>query len=199
MGLSVGTLMLPPSPSWFRRMIKDQKKALNHRRIKKDNDTSSFTQAIPLSSSRRTEKILTELCAYALSWSILCGIVQRMELGIGMDNKEPLGKGFGKSVSRRMVSAHCLRLTTVCSNVICYRLIYPIYFGWQRSTLGSCSDILLSILFFIRPPSIQRHESFPARATRGQKNLYQVFISIRMTNKRRLPLHRCWTPSTRMG
>ena len=106
--------MLPPSPSWFRRMIKDQKKAFNHCHVKKDNDAissndaSSFTHTIPLSSPRQTGKILTELCAYALSWTIFCGIVEQMEIGIGINNKEPLGKGLGKSVSRRMVGPHHL-------------------------------------------------------------------------------------------
>ena len=104
--------MLPPSPSWFRRMIKDQKKAFNHRHVKKDNDAFSSndasSRAIPLSSPRQTGKISTELCAHALSWSIFCGIVEQMEIGIGINNKEPLGKGLGKSVSRRMVGTHRL-------------------------------------------------------------------------------------------
>lgn len=105
MGLSIGTLVLPPSPSWFRRMIKVQKEVLGRGRIQKEAVDTPIT---PLSSPRQTGKISTELCAYALSWTILCGIIGIMELGVGANNKEPLGKGLGKSVSRRMVNGYRL-------------------------------------------------------------------------------------------
>jgi len=112
MGLSIGTLVLPPSPSWFRRMIKAQKEALDRHRTKKETGTLSSSEVntpiTPLSSPRQTGKTSTELCAYAILWSILCGIVGIMELGVGANNKEHLGKGLGKSVSRRMVDAYHL-------------------------------------------------------------------------------------------
>jgi phosphatidylinositol glycan class W len=112
MGLSIGTLVLPPSPSWFRRMIKAQKEALDRRCAKKETGTPSSnevnTPITSLSSPRQTGKISTELCAYALLWSILCVIVEIMELGVGANNKEHLGKGLGKSVSRQMVDAYRL-------------------------------------------------------------------------------------------
>lgn len=110
LGLSIGTLILPPSPSWFRRLIKHQKDALDRRRTRKIDDTHfsanrlSLDQMTPLPSPRHIGKTSTELCAYALLWSVSCGIIGLTKIGVGINNKEPIGKGLGKGVSRRMVN-----------------------------------------------------------------------------------------------
>ncbi|KIL66037.1 hypothetical protein M378DRAFT_161257 [Amanita muscaria Koide BX008] len=108
LGLSIGTLILPPSPSWFRRMIKLQREAPDAQKSKRTDERQSANalsnQIAPLSSPRHMQKTLTELCAYALLWSSCCAMLGF--IGIGADNigKEPLGHGLGKRVSRRIVN-----------------------------------------------------------------------------------------------
>ncbi|KAF8635696.1 hypothetical protein AX15_000321 [Amanita polypyramis BW_CC] len=106
LGLSIGTLILPPSPSWFRRMMKRQKEASGRKSTKNNNArvSNDDSLSVPLSSVRYMGKTSTELCAYALLWSVLCGITGLMKIGISANNKETLGKGLGEGVSRRMAN-----------------------------------------------------------------------------------------------
>jgi phosphatidylinositol glycan class W len=75
LGLSAGTLILPPSPKFFRRR---QKAAL-----RRDTDTWDT-----LGIARQNDKTATELCSYTVVWWVLLGATNL--LGVG-------------DVSRRMV------------------------------------------------------------------------------------------------
>ncbi|ESK91702.1 gpi-anchored wall transfer protein 1 [Moniliophthora roreri MCA 2997] len=74
LGLTTGTLILPPSPSYFRRIQKQLKTG-----IRKDTDSSDKK----LDAPRRTGKAATELCAYAAMWWILMGITRYFHLDGG--------------------------------------------------------------------------------------------------------------------
>ena len=112
LGLAIGLLILPPTPSWFRRMILRVASDVRKAKAKKSSTVSSisdsdmFYEISPVSSSRHTGKTAFELCAYALLWSILSGVVGVAKIGLDPTGKEALGYGFGKGASRRMVRAN---------------------------------------------------------------------------------------------
>ncbi|KIM36234.1 hypothetical protein M413DRAFT_427632 [Hebeloma cylindrosporum] len=93
LGLSIGTIVLPPTPSFYsRRQAAYSKNVLGKRR----NSESSKARPFDISAPRQTAKTATELCAYAiLSWALL-GVVRMLKVD-----------GWGKDeggVSRRMVN-----------------------------------------------------------------------------------------------
>ncbi|KAJ7581511.1 GWT1-domain-containing protein [Mycena floridula] len=61
LGLSLGTMVLPPTPSYFRRI---------QRQLQSGSKSSGEdkTKLVPLSSPRKTDKAVTELAAYAFLW-----------------------------------------------------------------------------------------------------------------------------------
>lgn len=65
-GLSTGTVLLPPSPSYFRR----QKEAQDEPRRRDSNAT------LPLQpiGQRKNDKTATELCSYAILWWAFYGM-----------------------------------------------------------------------------------------------------------------------------
>ncbi|KDQ51682.1 hypothetical protein JAAARDRAFT_163439 [Jaapia argillacea MUCL 33604] len=89
LGLSTGTLLLPPSPNYFRRQLK----ALASRRRR---DSNAIGHPLPQSNSavssihRENDKTATELCSYAAVWWILMGACY--------------WTGIGGGVSRRLVN-----------------------------------------------------------------------------------------------
>ena len=93
LGLSLGTIILPASPSYFRR----QQKALHPTRKRRDSNADHPSQGkdLPFSSSRQTAKVATELASYAFIWWSLLGLARLC--------------GIGNDVSRRMV---CVRMVT---------------------------------------------------------------------------------------
>lgn len=100
LGLSTGTIVLPPSPSYFRRQ---QRAPFRRKNSGADTDTDHDSdsgndnnhktfpkpqsRAIP---QRQNDKTAIELCSYAVVWWVLMGLTR-----IG---------GVGDGVSRRMVS-----------------------------------------------------------------------------------------------
>ncbi|KAF8639193.1 hypothetical protein AX17_001679 [Amanita inopinata Kibby_2008] len=108
LGLSIGTIVLPPSPSWFRRLLKYQSKVLDNRRIRKYSEPRVLAthpnadDLPPLSSPRHTGKTVIELCSYALLWCIFSGAVGLLKIGV--DSSGSKGNGLGKNVSRRMAN-----------------------------------------------------------------------------------------------
>jgi glucosaminylphosphatidylinositol acyltransferase len=77
LGLSSGILILPPTPSFFRRQQQAEK------RPKKADHT------VPLSSPRENDKTAVELFSYTAIWWTLLGLTNLI--------------GVGGGVSRRMV------------------------------------------------------------------------------------------------
>lgn len=111
MGLAMGTVILPPSPSHFRRRLREL--AYPYKRHTHDsssdedddegedgsgaNNASSRAREDRLAQALRTQrrendKTATELCSYAVLWWTVLGIASLI--------------GIGGGVSRRMV---CLR------------------------------------------------------------------------------------------
>jgi len=82
LGLSAGTLILPPSPSYFRH-----KQQL--RRGESDADDKWSSQDVG-SPARQDDKTATELASYAVIWWTVMGLTRVLNIDAG--------------VSRRMVS-----------------------------------------------------------------------------------------------
>ncbi|KAF9044961.1 GPI-anchored wall transfer protein 1 [Panaeolus papilionaceus] len=94
LGLSAGTLVLPPTPSFFRR----RQKALSSKQNKKlDRDGDSRDEDDDLAAPRKVGKTATELCSYTILWWTLLGLTRL----IGIDGKW----GSYGGISRRMVNA----------------------------------------------------------------------------------------------
>ena len=91
-GLSVGTLILPPSPSFFRR-----RQAALTPQTHKRRSSDAADAAPDLSAPRQTGKMATELCAYAAMWWGLLGLARITRV----DGRWSAGEG----VSRRIVRA----------------------------------------------------------------------------------------------
>ena len=76
LGLAVGTKVLPPNPSYFRRL---QNTLLqSHRRKRRDSDADRRTEAadLDITAPRQLGKIAIELSSYAILWwsvLFLCG------------------------------------------------------------------------------------------------------------------------------
>lgn len=105
LGLSTGTLVLAPSPSYFRRRQQQlaQQKAngnipVRRRPSASDSDTDDDVPTAPSSSEpsshvelrRENDKTATELCSYAVLWWVLLGALKLF--------------GVGGDVSRRMAN-----------------------------------------------------------------------------------------------
>jgi phosphatidylinositol glycan class W len=102
LGLSAGTLVLPPSPSFFRRRQQALADKLTKRRIsdaglKPDKD-------LDLAGPRQTGKTATELCSYSIVWWGFLGLTKLANF-----------KGQWGGVSRRMVRSPFWRFCSVIS------------------------------------------------------------------------------------
>ena len=98
MGLSVGTVILPPFPSFFRCR---QKLLINKRR---NSDAAAADNNVDLDiiAPRQIEKTATELCSFAIIWWSSLGLVRFFKVdGIW---------GPEGGVSRRMVDIKKLML-----------------------------------------------------------------------------------------
>ena len=90
LGLGIGTLILPPTPSLFRRRIKAQGKTSTKSQDMSSNGTYLSNDPISENAPRQLGKSAIELCAYVVVWWTLFGGARWM--GGGRD-----------SVSRRLV------------------------------------------------------------------------------------------------
>ena len=157
LGLSIGCLILPPTPSWFRLMILRVASDIRKAKEKKSSSDSSisdsemFYEISPLSSSRHTGKTAAELCAYALLWSFLCGVVCVAELGLNPVGNEALGHGLGKGVSRRMVCANHEQKRSY-SDVLYAKVNLP-YILWIVAFNAAflCAYLVIDMVFFPTP------------------------------------------------
>ncbi|KAL1691583.1 GWT1-domain-containing protein [Schizophyllum commune] len=83
LGLATGTLILPPSPSYFRRM---------QRGLNSSSNPNAYDKPLPpLSLPREDDKTATELFGYTLLWWALFYLARYFKIG-------------GQDVSRRMVN-----------------------------------------------------------------------------------------------
>ncbi|PPR02804.1 hypothetical protein CVT26_009590 [Gymnopilus dilepis] len=126
LGLSAGTLILPPTPSFFRRrqqaLVKDGPSGRKRRdsdppaatdvrqNIAASSSESRKTSEVDLSAPRQLDKTATELCAYAILWWSLLGLARLTRLD---------GRWSGEGVSRRMVSSTIDFACVSCSKIPC--------------------------------------------------------------------------------
>lgn len=101
LGLSTGTLILPPSPSFFRRRQKEIQKLLKQQQRKRRlSDTHLSQQQLPkdekdpLGLHREHDRTATELVSYSVVWWTLLGATKVLKIGSATKDSE---------VSRRMV------------------------------------------------------------------------------------------------
>jgi len=90
LGLSVGTIILPPSPSFFRR----RQKALiakDHKR--RSSNATADNVDWDIAAPRQTEKTAMELCSFAIIWWSILGLVRFFKV-----------EGPEGGISRRMVN-----------------------------------------------------------------------------------------------
>lgn len=139
LGLSVGTMILPPSPSFFQRrknalleQDKDLKKQYDDN-TPSSTSPSSRVKSFDLSAPRQTGKIATELCAYGILWWAFLGFLWL----IGLEGKWGPEGGISRRMVRLLISSPTLSLI----NGGFLRLTYHTYFGLQHSTPLFCSHI----------------------------------------------------------
>ena len=89
-GLSAGTLLLPPSPSYFRR-VQAQLRLSSSATLRtdtsdpgydsSDDDTPSRRRSTRVQQRRENDKTATELCSYAAVWWTMFGLVSYLHTG----------------------------------------------------------------------------------------------------------------------
>ncbi|EMD36738.1 hypothetical protein CERSUDRAFT_83761 [Gelatoporia subvermispora B] len=98
LGLSTGTLVLPPTPSYFRRR---QQQLARADTTKADSDSSSDSDADPggdssrkestrrvhLYQKRENDKTAIELFSYAVVWWVLLGVLAAFNVGSGISRR----------------------------------------------------------------------------------------------------------------
>ncbi|KAL0564054.1 Glucosaminyl phosphatidylinositol (GlcN-PI) nositol acylation protein [Marasmius crinis-equi] len=120
LGLTTGTLILPPSPSYFRRVQRQLRKP-------KSEDSDEFKK---LNSPRQDDKTATELCAYTVFWWISFGLTR----WLGLDG--------GHGASRRLVNISYV--FWICayntSFVLGYMLLDMLFFPTPRPSKPKYKD-----------------------------------------------------------
>ncbi|KAG9040676.1 Glucosaminyl phosphatidylinositol (GlcN-PI) nositol acylation protein [Tulasnella sp. UAMH 9824] len=105
LGFAIGTLILPPSPSHFRR----RQKAIKPDPQESSNAVYSSRKPFKLSSDRQLDKTVIELFAYTVMWWAIFGVVAMMS-------------GGRMGVSRRLANLSYVLLTTAYNSLflLCY-------------------------------------------------------------------------------
>lgn len=97
-GLSTGTILLPPSPSFLRRLQHEMGKHPRTARVvnapgsdSESDDDIANRRPVRSGYRRENDKTATELCSWAVVWWVALGVVLATDIGGG--------------ISRRVVSA----------------------------------------------------------------------------------------------
>lgn len=135
LGLSAGTVLLPSSPSYFRRMQESLRnpnvplsRGDDHRSdSESDDDLPNKKPKGRIQHRRENDKTATELFSYAVLWWMAFGVVTLAGIGYG--------------ISRRMVSTSFRACINALPNLSGCRSTCRTSSGWPRSTLHFCSGI----------------------------------------------------------
>ena len=127
LGLSAGTLVLPPTPSFYSRRRAAYSKNLKANKesgpggSQKRRNSNAKDKFFDISAPRQTAKTATELCAYAILWWTLLG-------GVWILKVDGWGKDEG-GVSRRMVCPFSCHRIQSC-DCITDAHFFPFFFFW---------------------------------------------------------------------
>ncbi|KAF5310303.1 hypothetical protein D9611_012038 [Ephemerocybe angulata] len=150
LGLSAGTLILPPTPSFFRRrqqaIAAEVKKPKRADTNNDDTPGTPYNKDLDLQAPRQLGKTATELCSYAILWWTLLGISKLVEID---GSWGPTG-----GVSRRIVNVPYIFWVAAynISFTLAYILILDLFFfpvskarkvpGHLKSPTSSGQEIL---------------------------------------------------------
>ncbi|KAI0816924.1 GWT1-domain-containing protein [Trametes gibbosa] len=95
LGLSTGTLVLAPTPSYFRRRQQQLTRPETMPRRPRtpssdsdsDDDTTASTTVTASEQRRENDKTATELCSYAVLWWVLLGLLKLFDVGGGVSRR----------------------------------------------------------------------------------------------------------------
>lgn len=121
LGLSIGTLILPPTPSHFRRRIRELRHGGHgHRSSHSDEAPPSVDIVTP--AARENDKTAIELCSYAVLWWTVLGALQFFNVGGG--------------ISRRLVNVQYIVWVTAYNTtfLLCYVLLDLAFFSAPHNT-----------------------------------------------------------------
>ena len=94
LGLSTGTLIIPHSPSYFRRQqVAAKRRRNNNGGERTDSSTDAIQHKVQAPAYRENDKTATELFSYAVIYWVLFGISKYLRIG-------------GADVSRRVVCSY---------------------------------------------------------------------------------------------
>src|SRR5271156_1392376 len=99
LGLSAGTLLLPPSPSYFRKLQRGHnEKPRDFTSTDTPSAPGASNQSYPQTPQRETDKTATEMFSYAVVWWSMLGVTQLL--------------GLEDDISRRLVTASSVSCST---------------------------------------------------------------------------------------
>ncbi|KAF9256317.1 GWT1-domain-containing protein [Marasmius fiardii PR-910] len=153
LGLTTGMLILPPSPSYFRRI---QKRLLKQKR----NPLKKLTAA------RQDDKTATELCAYAVVWWILFGLTRVLKLD------------GGNGASRRLVNVSYIFWVSAynTSFVLGYMVLDILFFPTTRPSKPKYSKDKLTEYTEVSSVDVSSEETPPKMFSAVNKNGLALFL-----------------------
>ena len=154
----MGTLLLPPSPSTFRRMQRQRNVALDAHGF-----PSGETVAGENIERHQPDKAAIELFSYATAWWSLLGIVA-VSLPLVTTTSGSIVVQHKRTISRRLVRISNLTFAfaTANSSVTLSRRICPMCCGWRltiQAFFGGTSSSTPSFSMFLGPKSFLTPEN----------------------------------------
>ncbi|KAF5384964.1 hypothetical protein D9615_001166 [Tricholomella constricta] len=157
LGLSIGTIILPPSPKYFRRSLKIQGR--------QRRNSNASDKRITLAEPRENDRTAIELCSYTAVWWTLLGLLTFFGIG-------------GDGVSRRMVNApYIFWVAAFNTSFILGYLLVDMCFFPSRSVYSQKSKLKVPVDIAIDHPSRQQQmQSPPPLLEALNKNSLVLFL-----------------------
>ena len=151
MGLSTGTMILPPSPSYFRRQQLESLKGRSRR-----DSNAGLTVTSGTNTQREDDKTATELAAYAILWWTFLGLSSFLDSVAG--------------VSRRLVSFVIYSSSEYSTPRIGQPALHPMGSGVQHF-LHPCIFPVGSLLLPVTPVQINLFPDIQAEGNKGEREI----------------------------
>ncbi|RDB28918.1 GPI-anchored wall transfer protein 1 [Hypsizygus marmoreus] len=157
LGLSAGTLVLPPSPKYFSRSLKAQG------RPRRSSNAAPADPRNSLGAPRHNDKTAIELCSYTVVWWTLFGLSKVF--------------GIGDGVSRRMVNFPYIFWVAAfnTSFMLGYLLLDLIFFP-SKSVYSQTSKLKVPVDNLSHPSQQQQQAVPPALLEAINKNSLALFL-----------------------